>query len=86
MNEWLSQITLWHVGAIAVVCWAVVTIAQMVLKHLQKVRQAELEASLKEEMIRRGMSVAEITQILSATGTRAAGISRAPDPPTNPSR
>jgi len=47
----------------ACLCVAIVGVAA----HWRKVRQAEIDAALKQEMIQRGMSADEITRILQAT-------------------
>lgn len=38
--------------------------------YLRRVRQAELEASLKQEMLQRGMSAEEIKLVIEATSQR----------------
>lgn len=51
-----------------------------------KVRQAELEAALKQEMVRRGMSAREIQQVLAAgpapEAVQAEAAAQAPDAET----
>jgi hypothetical protein len=41
-----------------------------VTSYLTRVRQAELEASLKQEMLQRGMSAEEIRVVIEATSHR----------------
>jgi hypothetical protein len=41
-----------------------------VTSYLTAVRQAELDASLKQEMLQRGMSAAEIQMVIEATSVR----------------
>jgi hypothetical protein len=38
--------------------------------HLTRVRRAELEAGLKQEMLQRGMSAEEISMVIEATSHR----------------
>lgn len=59
-NPWLALSAL--VGVVIVVCTAIV----FVTDYLQKVRQSDIDASLKQEMIARGMSAADIKIILEA--------------------
>jgi hypothetical protein len=47
--------------------------------YLARVRQAELEASLKQEMLQRGMSAEEIKIVIEATARRR-GRKCAPEP------
>jgi hypothetical protein len=42
-----------------------------ITSYLQKTRQAELDASLKHEMLQRGMSADEIVQVLNASSANA---------------
>jgi hypothetical protein len=41
-----------------------------VAAHWRKLRHAEIDGALKQEMIQRGMSADEITRILQATSVR----------------
>jgi hypothetical protein len=41
-----------------------------VTNYLARVRQAELEASLKQEMLQRGMSAEDIRMVIEATSQR----------------
>jgi hypothetical protein len=45
-------------------------ISGAISSYLMRVRQAELEANLKQEMLQRGMSAEEIKTIIEATGRR----------------
>jgi len=53
-----------------------------VTKYLTDVRRAELEASLKEQMVQRGMSAEEIKTVIEATSYRK-GKRHAPEPVAN---
>jgi len=62
-------------------CITVVSVVPTVAYYWHKVRKAELEASLKHEMIERGMSAADIKQVLEASqGRKATTSGLAPDP------
>ena len=57
----------------------ITTVVSSVAHYWHKVRKAELEASLKQEMIQRGMSADEIKQVIEAsTGSGAKGIRSEP--------
>jgi hypothetical protein len=47
-----------------------------VTSYLKKTRLAELDASLKHEMLQRGMSAEEIKTVLEASSSRSAARSR----------
>ncbi len=52
--------------------WTAITLIVVVptIAHFWwKIRQAEIEASLKHEMLQRGMSAEEIQTVLGASGT-----------------
>ena len=44
----------------------IVGIVALITKHLRSVRQREIDATLKQEMIARGMSADEIERVLAA--------------------
>ena len=57
------------------------TVVSSVAYCWHSVRKAELDASLKQEMIQRGMSADEIKQVIEAsTGSGAKGICSEPSP------
>ena len=59
----------------------ITTVVSSVAYYWHKVRKAELEASLKQEMIQRGMSADEIKQVIEAsTGCGTKGIRSKPAP------
>jgi hypothetical protein len=59
-NPWLIVILL---GVLIPLCGIVFG---TVTKYLQNVRQAELDASLKQEMLQRGMSADDIVRVIEA--------------------
>jgi hypothetical protein len=52
------------VPATLFLCITLVSITSVIATRWQRVRQLEIEAALKHEMIERGMSVDEIRQVL----------------------
>jgi hypothetical protein len=63
-HPWLIVVALGVLVPVVGICFGTVT------NYLLRVRQAELEASLKQEMLQRGMSAEEIRVIIEATGRR----------------
>jgi hypothetical protein len=59
-NPWLIVV----VGGLLIPIFGIVF--GTVTGYLRHIRQAELDASLKHEMLQRGMSAAEITQVIQA--------------------
>jgi hypothetical protein len=59
-NPWLVVIVL---GCLIPICGIVFG---TITKYLQNVRQAELDAGLKHEMLQRGMSAEDIAQVIQA--------------------
>lgn len=51
---------------IAIVCGCTVAAIGIIAHNWRRARKAELDASLKAEMLRRGMSVDEIERVLKA--------------------
>jgi hypothetical protein len=66
-NPWLLVIALGILVPITGIVFGTVT------TYLQKVRQAELDASLKHAMLERGMSAEEIKMVLEASAARRPG-------------
>jgi hypothetical protein len=60
-NPWLALCVL--VAAVIVACVAIVFITE----HLRTSRQAEIDAALKQDMLDRGMSAADIKTVLEAS-------------------
>jgi hypothetical protein len=60
-NPWLVPCAL--VAAVIVACTAIVFITD----YLRKSHQAQIDASLKEDMLERGMSAADIRTVLEAS-------------------
>ena len=61
-NPWLALCAL--IAGVIVACVAIVSITD----HLRKSHQAEIDASLKQDMLNRGMSAADIKTVLEASG------------------
>jgi hypothetical protein len=57
---------------IAIVCSTLGTIVGVIAKQWRKAREAEIEASLKAELIKQGRSADEIERVLKATGKSTA--------------
>jgi hypothetical protein len=71
----MSQLFLQHpeylVPVAAIVCGSVVALVAVILSQWRHVRQADLEASLKRDMLERGLGVDEIERVLRASSTPA---------------
>jgi hypothetical protein len=65
-NPWLIIVCLALLIPILGIVFGTVT------QYLARVRQAELEASLKHDMLQRGMSAEEIKTVIEATSLRKA--------------
>jgi hypothetical protein len=64
----------------AILGGVLIALVAMVLSHFRGLRQAELDANLKQDMINRGMSVADIERILWASSARGQPEADKPDP------
>src|ERR1051326_1096741 len=71
---WTEVFTLWGMIIVGIVCASLASIIGVVAKQWRKARVAEVEASLKAEMIKQGRSAEEIEQILKASGQPAAPV------------
>jgi hypothetical protein len=60
--------SLWGFVTIAVVCGMLGTAISVIAKQWRKAREAEIEASLKAELIKQGRSAEEIEKVLRASG------------------
>jgi hypothetical protein len=60
--------SLWGMIIIGIVCSTLATTIGVVAKQWRKAHEAEMEASLKVELIKQGRSVEEIERVLKATG------------------
>ncbi len=68
MNEFLDKFTGGQlIGLIAVVMGPLVGIVAVVAAQWRRVRIAEFEAALKQQMLDKGMSAAEIEQVMTAS-------------------
>jgi hypothetical protein len=71
MLEFLSR---WDagelIGLIAVVSGALIAITAILSGQWRRVRQTEIEASLKHDMLARGLSAEDIERILKAKSSR----------------
>ena len=65
MNEFLSMLNGGQlIGLIAVVLGPIAVIITVIASQWRRVRIAELEATLKQQMLDKGMSAAEIEQVM----------------------
>lgn len=67
------------VGVVAILGGITVAVAKVVSSHYRRTQLDEMEATLKMEMIQRGMSADEISQVLAArmdSATRSFGFAR----------
>jgi hypothetical protein len=64
--------SLWGMIIVAIVCSSLVSLATIFAKQWRKARTAEMEATLKAEMIKQGRSAEEIEKVLKATGNPSA--------------
>jgi hypothetical protein len=60
--------SLWGMIVIAIVCSTLATIVATVAKQWRLAREADLEASLKADLVAQGRSADEIERVLMATG------------------
>ena len=60
--------TLWGMIIVGIVFGSLATIVGVLAKEWRRWREAELEASLKAELIKQGRSPEEIEKVLRATG------------------
>ncbi|HEV3115898.1 MAG TPA: hypothetical protein VGY58_02515 [Gemmataceae bacterium] len=64
--------SLWGMIIVAIVCSMLGGAIAVVAKQWRKAREAEIEASLKAELIKQGRSAEEIDKILRSTGRSSA--------------
>jgi hypothetical protein len=68
-----SEVELWGpIGIIGLIGATIVAIIGFI--QWRKVRIAEMEATLKQQMLDRGMSADEITRVLAATSASSHGL------------
>jgi hypothetical protein len=65
---WEYVFSLWGMVIIAIVCSTLGAAIATVAKEWRKAREAELEASLKSELLQQGRSPEEIERVLKASG------------------
>lgn len=76
MIEFLTKV---HPGILIILCLTIASLVSTAAHYWHKSRKIELEASLKLEMIQRGMSAEEIERVMRAsvgsgrTGENASG-------------
>ncbi len=71
--SWNELFSFWGVAIIAIVCSMLGTAITVIAKQWRRAREAELEASLKLELIKQGRTPEEIAQVLAASGRGQAG-------------
>jgi hypothetical protein len=64
---WAYVFSLWGMVIIAIVCSTLGAAIATIAKEWRKAREAELEASLKAELISQGRSPEEIERVLKAS-------------------
>jgi hypothetical protein len=68
MLEFFSSHNVWVlIPLAALVGWSLVEMVSRITQQWRRVRIAEIEASLKQQMIERGMSASEIERVLHAS-------------------
>src|SRR5262249_51938353 len=67
---------------VALVCGTLIAVSAILCHHWSVVRQAETEASLKQDMLNRGLSVDEIERVIKASAqvAKAQASADKPDP------
>jgi hypothetical protein len=65
---WENIFTLWGMIIVAIVCGMLGTAISVIAKQWRKTREAEIEASLKAELIKQGRSAEEIEKVLRVSG------------------
>jgi hypothetical protein len=68
------------IGVVAIVGGFLIAAIAILALHWRRIRVAEIEANLKQQMLERGMSAAEIAQVVRASSQRACGPSYTGDP------
>jgi hypothetical protein len=68
------------VGVVAIVGGLLIAAIAILSLHWRRIRVAEIEANLKQHMLERGMSAAEIAQVVRASSQRACGPMYTGDP------
>jgi hypothetical protein len=81
MTEILSRLSSDDLlGAIAIGGGLLIAAIAILSLHWRRIRVAEIEANLKQHMLERGMSAAEIAQVIRASSQRACGPMYTGDP------
>jgi hypothetical protein len=81
MTEVLSRLSSEDlVGVLAIGGGLLIAAIAILSLHWRRIRVAEIEANLKQHMLERGMSAAEIAQVVRASSQRACGPMYTGDP------
>lgn len=73
MSEFLARFSSGEIiGLVAVIIGPTIAIAAIVCTQWRRVKIAEMEACLKQQMLEKGMSAAEIEQVLGANQRKIA--------------
>ena len=68
MSEFLSTLNGGQlIGLVAVILGPLIAITAIIASQWRRVRIAEMEASLKQQMLDKGMSAAEIEQVMRSS-------------------
>jgi hypothetical protein len=68
--SWLREITFAHVLCVVAMGVTLASIAGSIVRYLAHVRQMELDANLKHDMLERGKSTQEIQELLIASSVK----------------
>src|SRR5262245_33783696 len=66
-----EDLLMYAFGAFAMLCGVVLLSVHIIAKNWRKVRQYQIDATLKQDMIDRGMSAADIERIISSKNVAA---------------
>jgi hypothetical protein len=67
MYDWLMSLGPGIIGVIAVLGGFIISVVAILAGNWRRVRQIEMEISLKHEMLERGMSAEEIERVIKAS-------------------
>lgn len=73
-------------GMVVVVCSLIAKVSTSFFNNWRRVRQSEIEAALKEQMLDRGMSATEIEQIMACHPMNESRFNRSESEPRHSTR
>jgi hypothetical protein len=80
MSAFFLQYPYYLVPTVAIVCATVVLLVAILCHNWRRARLNELEATLKQDMLNRGLPAADIERVLSASAANPPETPAAPDP------